>query len=266
MLSEFFWLLILQGDYMMLGLFHNTTVVGIYYFAFNLSVQTAMVVGENLINVLFPTLSQLQSDPRRQTRAYLNAARLLATVGIPMCLLQAAVADPAIRLLVGAKWIPSIHVLEMLSCAIALSMVGNTAASMLKAQGRFRLLLATTACASVMFLIIVGIASFVGHALSVAVGVFIFYCVFAPVQIYIAIQRGGGKFRDVLNIFTLPLFFSAIAASIGYSAGLLVPDVPFRHAYRIAITVVCTGGVYYLLLQLFAKGLYNHVLGAIRYR
>src|SRR5262249_38136869 len=36
MFNELFWLLILQGDYMMLGLFRDASVVGIYYFAFNL--------------------------------------------------------------------------------------------------------------------------------------------------------------------------------------------------------------------------------------
>jgi PST family polysaccharide transporter len=266
MVNELFWLLILQGDYMMLGLFRDATVVGIYYFAFNLSVQTLMVVGENLVSVMFPALSQLQDDPHRQMRAYLNAAKLLATVGIPLCLLQAALADPALRLLVGVKWIPSIHVLEVLSIAMAISMVGNTASSMLKAQGRFRALMTITICGSVSFLTIVGTASYFGYALSVAFGVLIFYSIFAPTQMHIAIQRGGGKFQDIVNVFALPLLFSGIAAAIGYGAGLLVPNLPLRDAFRIVATTVSTVGVYYLLLQLFAKDLYDHVINAIRHR
>ena len=135
---------------------------------------------------------------------------------------------------------------------------------MLKAQGRFRALMAVTICFSLLFLSIVGTASHIGYALSVAFGVLIFYCIFAPVQMYVAIRRGGGKFRDIINVFALPLLFSIIAALIGYGAGRLVPQLPLRNAFRIVAITLCTGGVYYLLLQLFARHLYDHVVNAIR--
>src|SRR5207248_3467187 len=88
-----------NGDYIILGVMHDAKSVGIYFFAFNLATQTMQVFTQNLIGVLFPALSKMQSNIVQQTRAFLRAAELLAVIGVPMCLLQAALAGPAINVL-----------------------------------------------------------------------------------------------------------------------------------------------------------------------
>ncbi len=54
-----------QGDYMLLGLFHDSEVVGQYFFAFALSMQTMQMVMPNLSAVFFPALTALQREPPR---------------------------------------------------------------------------------------------------------------------------------------------------------------------------------------------------------
>ena len=48
LVATFFYTVVGQGDYFMLGILHSETVVGIYYFAFNLSTQTLLMLSYNL--------------------------------------------------------------------------------------------------------------------------------------------------------------------------------------------------------------------------
>src|SRR4051812_30808575 len=125
------------GDYVVLGRFHPDAVVGVYYFAFNLSLQTAMLLALNLDGVLMPVLSKLRDDPVRQRAAFLSAAQAIALVGIPICLLQAVVADPVVRLIFDLKWYAAIPVLQVLSIGMAFRVVTHPAQSLMRAQGRF---------------------------------------------------------------------------------------------------------------------------------
>src|SRR4030095_5700241 len=113
--ANFFIMLTWQGDYMILGIMHDDKTVGIYFFAFNLSLQTMAVFTNNLTGVLFPALSKLQHNLAYQTSAFLRAGELLAIVGVPLCLLQAALAGPAVAMLFNSWWYPAIRVLQLLS-------------------------------------------------------------------------------------------------------------------------------------------------------
>ena len=48
LLANFFVMLTWQGDYIILGIMHDPKTVGIYFFAFNLSIQTMQVFTSNL--------------------------------------------------------------------------------------------------------------------------------------------------------------------------------------------------------------------------
>ena len=85
-----------QGDYTILGHVYNTeaglaAVVGIYFFAYNLCIQTTQFITSNLANVLLPAFSKLQHETERLKRAFLRSTKMLAIVGVFICLLQAAV-------------------------------------------------------------------------------------------------------------------------------------------------------------------------------
>ena len=71
-----------QGDYMSLGFFHSKEQVGVFYFAFNLSTQPAQLLVVNLVNVLFPVLSRLKLEPRRQAAAFVRTERTLRALGV----------------------------------------------------------------------------------------------------------------------------------------------------------------------------------------
>ena len=182
--SWFFYLIITQGDYMILGILHPAYIVGIYFFAFNLSIQAVSIFTINVWGVLVPALTRLTDQPRRQLEAFLAASRMLAVAGVPVSLLVGAAADPAIHLFFAPKWQPAIRVVEVLSIGMTLMLVGAPAVSLLQARGRFRTMLKLAAGFALVFVILVTIGAYIGAALSVAVAVGILYSFYGPVNMY----------------------------------------------------------------------------------
>ena len=126
-----------QGDYFVLGLFTSKAAVGVYYFAFRLAVQPLQLLATSVTNVVFPVLAQMGSDQARQRAAALAAARVLAYVAMPCCFLQAALAEPVVRLLAGHKWDAAVPIAQVLSVGLAFDAVAWIAGAVLRARGEF---------------------------------------------------------------------------------------------------------------------------------
>ncbi len=243
-----------QGDYIVLGYFHSEAIVGIYFFAFNLSIQAVNLFTRNLAGVLFPALTHLEDEPKRQLQAFLRASRLLGLIGVPACFLQAALADPALRLLIHPRWYTSIPVLVILSLGMAVRVIGSSSGSLLQAQGRFGVKLVTNAIYAVLFMALVTTAAWLGHEdgesfwtradILVAISASIYFVVVGPVHMYIAIRPAGGTWRDVWHVFAAPLAVSA--GVVGTAAGLssLIPPITGREVIRIVVILGISAALY----------------------
>ncbi|HEV8292754.1 MAG TPA: lipopolysaccharide biosynthesis protein, partial [Tepidisphaeraceae bacterium] len=228
-----------NGDYIILGIMHDAKTVGIYFFAFNLATQTMQVFTQNLIGVLFPALSKLQDNIAHQTRAFLRATELLAIIGVPLCLLQAALAGPAINILFNSWWQPMIRVLQLLSIGMAVRLVASPGGALIQAQGRFKTYLITNAINVVVFLMMVYAGSWLGKqeihhylasgnvaaasllpaARNVAAAVMGYFALIGPIFLYVAIRPGGGKWRDVWHVYFAPTVASLIAIGVAIGFG-----------------------------------------------
>jgi len=258
-LNWLFAYIIFQGDYFALGMMHTVDVVGIYYFAYGLSMQTQMVFTINLWGVLLPALAKLQDDLPRQTAAFLRAARLLAIVAVPICLLQAAAADPLLHLFFKPKWYSGIPVLQVLSIGMAVQCVSGTFSTLLMARGRFRSNMILQGAGAVVFAALVWNGSMAGgdagpHRadLTVAVAVACYYAICGPIFLYVAIRPGGGRWQDVVAVLLPPLIAGAAAAAIAMLAASMLPPMPLRDGARVAVTVAVQGAIYLPLIRLLA--------------
>jgi len=127
-----------RTGYFALGVFHTAPVVGIFFFAYNLSSQTLRIVTFSLSRVMMPIFAHLNDEPRRQLRGCLRASESLVALGLVFCLLQAAVAEPLFRLVFGPKWDAAVPVFQFLCIGLAMRMPEATALSLLKGRGEFR--------------------------------------------------------------------------------------------------------------------------------
>lgn len=232
----------LQGDYIILGLFHSKAVVGLYYFGYNLSMQATQLLTRSLLTVLFPALNQLQREPNRLYQAFLRATRLLSFTGIPLCLLQAALADPIIRLLFGVQWLDCIPVVQILSIGMALQLSNSTVISLLQAQGRFRSWLWVSAWCAIIFVVLVLSAAQVGGAVSVAIAVAVYNGIAGLLHLYVALQAGGSVGKDILAISITPFAVGCLVIGCAVVLSRSLPQLaaePFLQA--LAIPVISFG-------------------------
>jgi PST family polysaccharide transporter len=232
--------LIMNGDYMILGLLQSQDVAGIYYFAFNLSWQVWLLLAYNLDGVLMPTLTRLKDDPIRQGQGFLAGARLLALLGIPVCLLQAGLADPGIRALFSAtKWAPAIPVIQIVSVGMAFRMLAWPAFSLLQAQGRFATQLTLGAAGAVLFVALVTVAAATASPafapVAVGIAVSVYFTLEGPISLYVAIRPAGAGWAQVAAVYTRPLLFGSLAVIAGMAASHWLPaDLPVRNWARLA--------------------------------
>lgn len=221
-------LVVSQGDYMILGLMTSEHNVGLYFFAFSLSMQSMALITGNVASVLFPALSKLQHDPRMQMKRFLRASELLAMIGVPACFVQAAVSRPAVELLFDERWHESIPLLQLLSLGMAFRMIGSPGGSLIMAQGRFRALLVLCLSYAVVFAAAVIVGGYIGDMLGVAIAATIFFTLQGPVNLYVAIQPNGGRPIDIWRVYAAPVTAGAIA--VGGSAAIVdqLPLPPSR--------------------------------------
>jgi O-antigen/teichoic acid export membrane protein len=262
--SNVAYVLISQGDYVALGLAHSAAVVGVYYFAFNLSLQTMSLLTVNLWGVLLPALMKLGHDRPRQLAAFERAVGMLAVVSLPISFLQAALADPLVRLLFAPKWYPCIPVLQILSLGMAFHVVGVPGASLLQAIGRYRTLMYYSVAAAAVFCVAVAIGVR-GGAVTLAVAVTAYYGLAGCCRLGVAVAAAGGTWASVLRVFFWPATIAAGATGLAALAGGRIPaDWAGRDVVRVLVITILALALYLPLIRLARPATWQELAGYAR--
>lgn len=254
-----------QADYIVLGLLYADTVVGIYYFAFNLSMQTTVLLAGSLESVLFPALSKLGVASERQRLAFQSAAEALTLIGVPLCLLQAGLADPLLQLFFPAKWYGSIPVLQILSVGMAARLTTPPVHNLLQAQTRYRTYMVTSVIALTSFVAFIYVGARLGAAVGVAAGAAAYFILEGPGLYLVATRPAGGRVRDVWRALGVPF----AAAGVAVSAGVLLSNTlpghgAGRHWLRIVVTTAVTAAVYLPLVWVLSPQACQTLVGRVR--
>lgn len=224
---------VVQGATFFLGIAHPEAVVGVFSWAFMLSLQTIVLVTGSLNVVFFPTLSKLQDDPKRMLAAFLRAARVLAMVGMPACFLQGACAAWFIDLLFKDKWDDAAPAATLLSFGLAFGVLSSMPVNLLKAAGRFTLLLWITIGYTSVYVILVALAVVLSTtpqapahpATMVAFAIAVVYLFTGPGGAYFVIRPFGGTWRDVWGIYLPATIASTIAIGAAWFAAHSLPHL-----------------------------------------
>ncbi len=255
-----------QGDKLALGLFHTEASVGAYFFAYNLSLQTAVLLSLNFARVLFPVMSRMQDDPPRLRNAFIRAARTLMFLGAPLCFLQAAAAGPFIRGLVqDEKWFGSIPALQILSLGMAVHLMWNPSRSLIQVQGRYRCYLLSAVVYALGFCLVVLAAARWGDITTVALAAAGALAVATSIDCYLSLRRIGGTFEDVARIFLPPMLMAAVAALPAWGLGFVMPHLPWLFGFPLkevallALMPIVVAAIYLPLLRWFAPDVWKEL-------
>lgn len=255
-------LLIVQvGERPVLGLFVDADTVGLYYFAYMISLQTIMMLSVNLDQILFATLAKLQDEPARLLRAFDRASRTLAAIVVPLCLIQAAVSDAAVHTIFESssnpgKWYGAVLALQILGVGMIFPGAYCPANSMLQASQRFRTRFYLSLANAIAYMASVVAGAMIGLRLGgspgaitgVALAVSICQAIMNPIWSYITTRPFGGTWTGTIRIMVRPTFAGLVAVAVGITLGELsgaavrgnsIVGVPLEHWVRLFVT----GGV-----------------------
>lgn len=237
----------MQADYIILGLMMEKTIVGMYYFGFNLSMQSTSVLAAAISAALFPALSALQREPTRQLAAFRRSATVLAAVGVPLCLLQAGAAEPLVQLMFERKWVASIPIIQILSVGMAVQLLNGAAGSLILAQGRFDEYLRLTGTFALMMPTLVAIGAFFGGVNGVAAGAATAAAVAGFLMPYIALRPTGGRIVDVWKVYFRPF----VGGSMAVGTGMLAAQWGTGPGAKLLLTLAGFFTVYLLFILRF---------------
>jgi O-antigen/teichoic acid export membrane protein len=217
---------LLMAPPLVIGVFASTDAVGLFMMAFTLSTAINVVLSVSMGQVLQPIFAQMTEDLDRQRAAFIRATGTIAAVALPLCLLQAAVVGPAIRLMLPDRWDGAATTAALLSAGQAFYFAVNPAKSLLKAQGRFAVFVAWQA----VQLGVVLAAMFVAGALwdddaavAIAAVAGLYTVVWAPVGVWLALRGAPRAVVSSVALFVRPLVAAGVVLGPAVVAlGMLV--------------------------------------------
>jgi O-antigen/teichoic acid export membrane protein len=214
-------------DYLIVGKLLGAEPLGFYTLAFRLANMIAEKVASVVNRVSFPSLAALRNQPDGAARHWLY---LLETLGLGCFPLLAALAINArdmVHVVLGAKWLPSVPILQLLCWMGALKIVVPVTSNLISTSGRtditFRISLITSCSLPVVFYIGCKQAGGMGVALAWA----IVYTPLVLFQFSQAIKITGIPPGKVMESFRLPLLVTALYGVPGLAVVLLMnPGLP----------------------------------------
>jgi O-antigen/teichoic acid export membrane protein len=136
--SRVLWYISSSADGLIVGRLLGSTSLGYYSLAFQFSSLPLEKFVTILNEIAFPSFSSVQHEAERLQRHFLKLVNFVALITFPMFVGIFLVADNAVELFLGARWLPVVFPLKVLclvSCVRAVETI-NAPVAMAKGQPR----------------------------------------------------------------------------------------------------------------------------------
>lgn len=112
-------------DYLILGKFFTSAILGYYAFAYNIMYTPVKRISYIFSEVLFPSFSSFKNDKQKIINGYFKSMNLIALLSIPAMTILAFNADFVIHLVFGQKWDEAIPIVRILCFAGAVQSISQ---------------------------------------------------------------------------------------------------------------------------------------------
>lgn len=239
-------------DNMLIGRFAGAEQLAFYAKAYEMMRLPLQHITGPVAVIALPALSRLAQAPERYRHAYVQAARVLMLLAIPIAPVAILSADVLVPLVLGPHWSGSVPLFRYLGLALLVKPLANTTSWLFLSQGRSRELwrwsLIGTPLAALSF--VVGLPwGALGVAISyTAVDLF----VRTPILLWMLGRTGPIRPRDLFDCLW-PAWIAALGATLVY-VGLtqLLPDGSTQLRVLLAIPLALFSGA--ALLSVHAQG------------
>lgn len=125
----------LQGDNLIIGRWLGSEALGIYGRAYQLMSMPALLFGQVLDKVLFPSMAKVQNEPLRLANAYRRGIALTALIALPLNVIVFILAPEIVEVLFGTGWEDVIIPLQLLSLGMLFRTSYKISESIARAKG-----------------------------------------------------------------------------------------------------------------------------------
>ncbi|HAS3639967.1 TPA: lipopolysaccharide biosynthesis protein [Vibrio cholerae] len=124
-----------------IGKYFNSSSVGYYTQAMNLSNFLSYFISSSLQGITYPIMTSIKDDKTRLIAIYKNLISITMMVSFPMLIGFSAISETAILLFLGVDWLPMEPILIALCLARAMTPISSINMNILNAIGRSDLFL-----------------------------------------------------------------------------------------------------------------------------
>ncbi len=114
-LAQIFDYLFEHTDDVAVGKLLNVFSLGIYQNSYTLASMSENAIAQQLGKITFPIYVNIQNDKERTRKAFWKTFWIVFAVVVPFGLALFIFSDPAVRIILGNKWLPAIPVLRVLA-------------------------------------------------------------------------------------------------------------------------------------------------------
>lgn len=207
-----------QADRLVVGRWLGADALGVYGLSSQLMTTPAVIVGQILDRVLFPTMALVQEEPARLARAYRSAVSGCALLVLPASVVVAIVAPELVLVVLGRGWEGVVAPLQIL----AFSMLFRTSYKLSDSVSRATGTVYARAWRQAVFTIGVFVGSVTGQRWGVegvAFGVGVAFAINFFLMAQLSLRVTGMSWSEFLGVHLPGL---ALAGVVGTGAWALV--------------------------------------------
>jgi len=231
-------------DYIIIGFFLGAEALGFYTLAYQLMLFPLFKISHVILKVIFPAFSRIQNENKKMRDGYLKIVKYISLATFPMMVGIFVVAPEFINVIYGAKWQPTVLVLQILCLVGIFQSIGTTVGTIQYAKGRpdigFKWNLFT--------LCFIATAFFVGvkwGIVGVAVAYTLVSIILSPIIQSITNRLIELKWKDFLKQFINPTMGSMLIIVVVFSLKIFLLNRFVLSQFAILISSVLLGvGVY----------------------
>lgn len=248
------------GDRLLVGRFLGVADLGYYGMANRLLRYPLATTAQTYRDVVFPNLARLQGDDERMLDTYRRTLGAITLVLMPLCFTIAAVADPLVRAVLGAKWVPAIPVVALIAVVGGLQALATTTGSLYLAKGRADLSLRWSMGSSAFLMVCYGIGTLWGVT-GVAAGFLAGIVLLLYPAFRIPLALIGARPSDLAGSVLPPALCAVAGAGAAYGTVEAFGAAGQSDAVRLTAGVLVSLAVTLNLLLLVRPGALHDLLG-----
>jgi O-antigen/teichoic acid export membrane protein len=230
--------------HLIVGRYLGPVALGYYQMAYSLLLYPLQAFGSVLGRVIFSTFARIQSDRERLRTAVQRYLTVIGAINLPVYLGLMVVAEPFVKLFLGAKWAPVVPLLMLIAPFGPLQAVSGQTGQIYLSVGRTDIMLRLGVAAAV-----IQVAGYLGGLPWGLKGVLLSWSIstipVALAGIYVAHRVIDSPFGPLIRMLGPALLFSLVMTAVTWGWMLAATTMGFG-APLVLTTTIALGAMVYL--------------------